>query len=318
MSFKVMLACSDSPDNNPEYFENLQFPLYASAKLDGIRMVVKEADQVDFHHIESEGIVTKRPGFRCRSRTFLDIPNERIQERFAHLHHMDGELIHGTEYDHDVYNRTQSTVMSQDKASDDVIFHVFDYTAPEALHLPFYKRIDIAETILKGQQYSKIVQQQLCETVEQVLAYESKMLEMGYEGLILKSPLQPYKHGRSTYKQGGMYKLKRSSSIECKVVGLVEQMVNNNELEQSELGYAKRSESKSGLALANTLGAFQVEYNGEVCPVSCGVLTHAQRKEIWDNPLQYIGQEITIKHFAHGAKDKLRFPRFVGWRKKGF
>ncbi len=66
--FKPMLACEVDLDK-------LRFPLLASAKLDGVRAIVRD------------GVVY--------SRSNKPIPNKFVQQQFKHLEHFDGELIVG-------------------------------------------------------------------------------------------------------------------------------------------------------------------------------------------------------------------------------
>jgi DNA ligase OB-like domain len=62
------------------------------------------------------------------------------------------------------------------------------------------------------------------------------------------------------------------------------------------------------------LGKFIVFFNGIEIEVAPGAFTHAERKEIWDNQFKYKGEYLKFRHFAHGVKDKPRFPRAIGFR----
>ena len=117
--FRPMLAPSNDPLKYEEYFDELKFPLLVSPKYDGIRAIVKNG--------------------QVRSRTFKLIPSLQVQEDFGYLEHFDGELIEG-KHDENVYNRTQSHVMSEDKPGD-VSYHIFDYTPDELLEFPYHERL---------------------------------------------------------------------------------------------------------------------------------------------------------------------------------
>lgn len=293
--FKPMLAPGEDPKSFPDYFKKLQYPLLASPKYDGIRCVVK--------------------GARCLSRSGKILPSYQVQNDFAHFVDMDGELIEGNATDADVYNRTQSHVMSEDKPGE-LTYYVFDYTEPDWLLKPFYERLERAETIIQAYNvdHVKLVPHEYIETYDALIAYENECLEKGFEGIMMRNPVGHYKQGRGTFREGLIYKLKRFEDSEAVIVDFEEQMTNNNILEKDELGYAKRSYAKDGLTRAGTLGRFIVSWNEMVLDIAPGSFTHAQRQEIWDNRDDYRGKLLKFRYFNHGIKDKPRFPRAVGFR----
>ena len=95
MIFKPMLATDAD-------IEKLRFPLLASAKLDGVRAVVRD------------GVVY--------SRSNKPIPNKFVQDSFKDLDCVDGELIVGEPNSSTVYRDTVSHVMSHDKTDYDLRF----------------------------------------------------------------------------------------------------------------------------------------------------------------------------------------------------
>ena len=84
----------------------LRFPLLASAKLDGVRAVVRD------------GVVF--------SRSNKPIPNAYVQSLFSKYTHFDGELIVGDPTSKACYRDTVSGVMSVD-GEPDVKLYVFDH-----------------------------------------------------------------------------------------------------------------------------------------------------------------------------------------------
>lgn len=293
--FKVMLCPHQDPLGYPKYFEELKFPLWASPKLDGIRCVVK--------------------GGVCYSRSFKPIPSLQVQDLFGHMEHFDGELVVGDMWNPDVYNLTQSHVMSENKPAD-VRFCVFDYTGPKAMEKTFAERyLDMANlvTVMDDPRVHLLTQEPV-GGMDELLAFESRCLEWGYEGVIMKSPTGRYKNGRATWREGTIYKLKRFADAEAPIVDLIEQVTNNNPKERDELGHAKRSGHQENLEPAGTLGRFVVMFEGIEIDVAPGQFTHSQRKEIWERPEEHIGRVLKFRYMAHGMKDRPRFPRAVGFR----
>ena len=298
MTFKPMLSPGNDPMSYPNYFKELKFPLLVSPKLDGIRCIVK--------------------GGRCKSRSFKDIPNEMIQERFGEFAEFDGELIDGNPTDENVYNRTQSTVMSKDKDASKVKLYVFDYAYEDMADLPFEERLLTTQTIVSRLRTNLLVSvpHYRIDTLEDLLQVELSFLNDGYEGIMMRCPYGRYKHGRGTWNEGLIYKLKRFQDDEAIIVDFVEMMHNTNEGVRNELGYIERSDTKDAKEGSGMVGKFICEFNGELIEVAAGQFSHDERKLIWNQKEQLVGAFIKFRHFTIGVKDKPRFPRAVGFRDK--
>ena len=279
--FRPMLACDAELDK-------LQFPLWASAKLDGIRAYVQD------------GVVISRNG--------KPIPNAYVQRCLGHLNHHDGELIVGEPTDKLVYNRTMSHVMSHDKRDFDLRFYAFDHLRHEQdRFLQRYSRIhmDFAH------------RHHYVSDLATLLKLEQDYLDEGYEGLILRSGDAYYKRGRSTVREGFLLKLKRFTDCDAKVIDMVERMHNANELQTDELGFAKRSSHQANMVGRGDMGALIVKLpDGTTFNVGTG-FTDEDRTAIWGNPEGYIGKIAKVKFFAVGVKDLPRHPVFLGWRHPG-
>jgi DNA ligase-1 len=252
------------------------------------------------------------------SRTYKELPRPETHFMFAQYPNLDGELIVGDPTDGDVvYNRTQSYVMSADERPMlDLRYYVFDLANEKHLNAPFKLRLATAQAIVIQAKDPQLyyVEHRLIWSYEELIAFEEECLEAGYEGIMIRDPEGPYKNGRSTMRQGWLIKLKRFEDLELKIVGFEEAFENTNEDVRSELGYAKRSQSKEGLIPSGTLGKFLVEFQGQVVPVSCGSFKHHERQHIWDNQEVYFGELLKVRHFPKGVKDLLRFPRAIGFR----
>lgn len=290
MPIRPLLSATIDPLLDSNIFTKIRFPVITSPKLDGIRAIAWNSI--------------------LQSRNGRPIPSLQAQSMFSHLHGLDGELIIGHPTDINVYNTTQSYVMSVNKPGD-MHFWIFDRITDE----PFYKRL---ESLPVGDDWLIPVPHTFINNLEELLEYESSVLSEGYEGIMLRNPIGKYKHGRSTFNEQILMKLKRFSEFEAPVVGLYEQMINTNEAKTDNLGYTERSSNRDKMVPAGTLGKFLVDYNNELLEVSCGCLTHAERKYIWENPRLFLYEYAVIRHFQVGLSGyRPRFPRFVGWRKDG-
>lgn len=273
----------------------LEYPVYVSPKLDGIRATVQNNT--------------------VYSRNGKPIPNRYVQTLFKSLNGLDGELVIGNPTDKNVFQKTTSGVMSID-GKPDVYFYVFDNMSHPVEFSTRWNWLVPHLAILAPQQV-KIVFQRLVNNEQELLEYEQKVLEKGYEGVILRKPTAKYKHGRSTIKEGALLKLKRFSDAEAEIVGAECLYINTNEATTNALGYTERSTKKEGKVALDTLGAFIVK-NKEGVEFSIGSgFNDEQRKEYWKNRYKLIGKTVKYKYFEVGVKNKPRFPIFLGFRAEG-
>lgn len=268
----------------------LSYPAIVSPKLDGIRCLI------------INGIAV--------SRSLKPIRNKRVQAFFgkAEYNGLDGELIVGDPCSKTCYRDAYSGVMSED-GEPDVWFHVFDrvdYT------FGFSSRY---ATLPRDGEFERIVRvpHRIVSTEAQLLEIENEYLEMGYEGLMVRSPNGSYKQGRSTLRDGILGKLKRFTDENYEVVGFVERLHNSNPATKNALGHTERSMHKENMIGRGDLGALVLRYDGGT--FTCGTgFDDEQRAEIWANKDSYLGKIAKVKQFAYGIKDAPRFPVWLGFR----
>jgi DNA ligase 1 len=284
--FKPMLATDAELDK-------LRFPVWASPKLDGVRAVVRE-DVV-------------------YSRSNKPIPNKYVQALFKGLDWYDGELIVGSPTAHNVMQETMSGVMRVE-GTPSVTLYAFDHVCYPGI--PYFQRLHTLNQAICTSPSINVVLHESREIndVDSLLKYEQKVIDTGYEGLILRDPRSPYKMGRSTVKEGYLLKMKRFIDDEAEVIDFEERMHNGNEATVSELGRTKRSSHKAGKSGRGDLGALVVRSNdGVVFNIGTG-FSDAERAAIWNDRDSYLGQLAKFKFFPVGVKEAPRHPVFLGWR----
>jgi DNA ligase-1 len=159
----------------------------------------------------------------------------------------------------------------------------------------------------------KLVPQYLVATPEHLANTLTLALELGYEGLILRSPHAPYKYGRSTLNQGWMLKLKEFLDAEAEIIGIEELLHNENPAEIGELGQTKHSHEKAGLVGGGVLGSFVCRWRNTYFNLGTG-FNAQQRKEYYTKDC--IGKLAKFKYQGVGPNNKPRFPVFLGFRHK--
>lgn len=277
--------------------EALRFPLLASPKIDGVRAVVL--------------------GGTVYSRNMKPIPNAHVQRLFGReeLEGLDGELVVGEPYGPDVFRRTTSGVMSRD-GEPDVTFWVFDQIA----NRPFEARYDglrqrIGNLPTRQRDLVRRVLHLLQPHAAALQEFEEKCLAQGYEGVMLRDPDGPYKHGRSTEREGYLLKLKRFEDAEAAVHGWEELMENLNPATRNAAGKLERSSAKAGKRGKGVLGALHVccLSTGQEFAIGTG-FTDEERASLWAMREKLEGKIVRYRYFPTGAKDKPRFPIFAGFR----
>ena len=296
--FSPMLADRATPD-----LDKLTYPLHVSPKLDGFRCTILEG--------------------QARSRNLKPFPNRHVSVTLStfDLNGFDGELCVGSALDKDVYNKTQSGVSRED-GEPDVTFHVFDWVG--APHLTYRERRAYLESRNQSREWPQLRipvvlhPDYVAHNAAQVLAFEEKFLDMGYEGLILRSSNGVYKYGRSTQKEQGMLKFKRFVDSEGEVINYEEEMFNGNAAFTNELGRTARSSEAAGLVGKGALGALVCRFrgapfDGAIFRIGTG-FTAAQRLALWADKEALLGKIAKFKYFPVGSKLAPRHPVFLGWR----
>lgn len=281
LPFKPMLSASlDGVD-----LSTLKYPLLASPKLDGVRCLIWK------------GV--------AYSRNAKPIRNHFVQAWAKDLHNLDGEIIVGSPTDPHCLANTQSGVMSFEGEPD---FKFFCFDRPERTTLEATEKDTARPRVL-------LLSQNLVHNSADVEFEETEALREGYEGLMLRDPSGPYKHGRSTLREGYLMKLKRFQDGEATVIALEEGHSNQNELERDELGRAKRSKVSSGLTPSGMVGTLIVnDPTWGALRLAPGTMTHAERIALLASPASIVGRTVHWRSFGYGVKDKPRFPRYYGVR----
>lgn len=210
-----------SPVEDPA---KLCYPVIVSPKLDGIRCVIIDGVPM--------------------TRTLKPIPNKFVREALTGLPDFDGEILVG-EHDKDVFDRTQSEVMSHE-GEPIFTYWVFDRHGHPGGFRPRLDSLYGLEQFHSGSAGKlRIVPHYDVPGIDILLANEQIFVAGGYEGMMIRDPNGPYKHGRSTSKEGWLLKMKRWQDAEAVIVGYEPLLHNENPAEVSELGLTKRAKKKA-------------------------------------------------------------------------
>ena len=303
--FRPLLAATIESDQD---FDNLRFPMIASPKIDGIRVIC-------------------HPTLGPVTRSLKPVRNKFILECLSDIQcsGLDGEITVGPINAKDMFHKTTSGVMTA-SGEPDFTYRVFDDCSYD--EDPYNRRLvgAVARTrtlALKATLNLPLplplprvvaLEREQVSTAEEILQAEIRWLSEGYEGVMLRSLEGPYKFGRSTLREQTLLKLKRFVDDEATVIGFEELLRNQNTPTQNNLGLQERSTHKDGKVKGSTLGNLIVYHPtfGEF-RIGSG-FDSSLRDEIWNNQQKYLSQQVTFKYQKTGIKNLPRFPIMKGFR----
>lgn len=294
--YKPMLAAKTNDEILQKILQDGKTTLRGSPKVDGIRCTVA--------------------GGKAYSRTRKLLPNPYIQEAVASglYDGLDGELTVGPVNAYNVYNVTNSYVMTKYPEYKDggLRFHVFDDINLAKQGLTFSERLERIPNYNDG--FAIPLQHDVISSYSELRELETAALEDGFEGYMVRRAAGTIKFGRSTERELLLMKLKRDEDAELPVIGFEEAMVNENEAFINELGRTTRSSNQENLRPAGRVGAFLVMWDDKLLRVATGKFTHKELEHIWNHRSDFLGRLLKFVYFPHGMKDLPRHPRALGWR----
>lgn len=274
MITKPMLA------SNVEDISALHFPLFASPKVDGIRCLTLEGEKIPhnaytYSRLNEEFKLLKNLGMRTLLKM---LPNG-----------LDGELVTLDNTGNvNTFNDIQSKIMSKNVHTP-FQYLLFDYLPKQQTKVPYHERARLLNE-LDLPFFCNLLPQTYIKDVDELELYESQIVEVGYEGVMIRKTDGFYKEGRSTLTEGYLLKLKRFEDAEAEVVGF-EELVREHHCEHTGL-----------------LGALVCRYNDVMFNIGTG-FTEQQRRMFWVMR-EKLPKHVTFKFQRHGMKDAPRSPIF--------
>jgi DNA ligase-1 len=210
-----------------------------------------------------------------------------LNEIFAGLNlhsELDGELYcHGMSFEQIVSITSRSINLHPDYKR--IQFHCFDIVNEQ----PQMKRALVIENLRNINPHIVVAPFWLCESLDDVMRTYDKLMELGYEGIIVRHTQAPYEVKRSLY----VMKFKAKKEDDYEILGF-----------QEEISIDGRAKDSLG-ALVCKSG------DGNTFHVGTG-FSADQRKALWETREGLIGKVAKVKyqHLTTG-KQVPRFPVFV-------
>ena len=273
--------------------DKIKYPVLATPKLDGIRCLMVD------------GV--------AMSRNMRPLPNKYVQSKLAGLHGFDGELMVKGDF-----NDVQSAIMSVEGEPD------FEYVVFDRFNINDGYRFRALDLCLDDMNRNQITNwsPRIKPLLPREIGNEGALLELldeminkGYEGICFRQPDSPYKHGRSTIKEGYLLKLKRFYDDEGELIEVVQAYHNTNEPTKDELGRTKRRNTKDAKEPTGLAGKVILRWQGQNVDVGFGKgFTNKDKKEFWDNREALAGKIYKFKYQELSKKGVPRFGKLIGER----
>ena len=276
-----------------EQLSLLNYPIVGSPKLDGFRCVV------DHEPLTS---------------SLKQWPNAYIRDVLSRskYHGLDGEIVVGAPNDPNVFHNTSGPVRRYN-GNPDFTYFVFDNWLNG--NLTYEKRW--LENLPERDDHIIVLSYKLLSSPKEVIDYEQEMLDIGFEGAMIRSIHSIYKMGRCSLRDMNIFKRKPFVDTEAVIEGFIEGTTNNNIQHVTETGNRRRSSHKENMIPNNTLGSFLLKSPLWNAQFSAGLglgFTQQDKQEIWDQRKHYLGTTVTIKYQKYGSRDAPRIPSVIKLR----
>lgn len=273
--------------------DKIKYPVLVQCKVDGVR--------------------AQNQGGTLYTRTLKPFANLATQKYFSDpmFEGFDGEMYCGGIRDPDLCRKTTSGVNSI-QGDPEAKWMVFDLVGSD---LPYQERLEVLKRRIRMIDDPRIhlVQWTMCMDEKHLLDLENTFLNLGYEGVVVRTIDGGYKEGRVGKTDPIATRIKRFTEEEAVVLIIEEAEENLNEKQVNELGLSFRTshqENKIGKGMVGAMTCRDIK-TGKGIRVGAGTMPHSDRKMYWENQEELVGKTIKYKCFPHGEHLKPRFPTFV-------
>lgn len=299
-------------------------PLWAFIKHDGVRAFVHNSQLLGkamlAHSNKEITTMLSDPLYEGMDGELINTSLALVKDRIAYA------SIDRFGYTYDVKNVARLTsAMANTADSKNLAFewYVFDWYHPTYTFAQRYEHL-LDKTELKPWNPVRILPYKIIDSIEELLAYETNILSMGFEGLVLRNPTSIYEQGRSS-KKGAFLRLKRYITAEMIVTSITTMQTNLNPSKINALGLKEKSSHKANKVDKENIGTFcgvcaqdvLDPYDGSLLikqgtEVTCSAtsMPRSENEKLYKVKDALIGSIIKFKFFPKGIKIKPRFATF--------
>lgn len=201
---------------------------------------------------------------------------------------IDGELYMHESSFNEISSNVRRTTNFTDK-SINIRYWVYDCISKH----PFKDRIKIIEKSLVQTKELILTETKFVRLSQDVMkALHKDAIDNNYEGIMVRKEDSLYEDGK---RSSNLLKYKDCMQEEFKVIGFKQKKVVNGTI-------------TLGSVILQSFTNKDVQFN------ATPTMTNAEKIEIWENQLNYLGQTATVKFFEKTPNNIPRFPRLIGFR----
>lgn len=299
--------------------------LFPNNKIEEGQEELYETGGLDLFNLPSQGYLVslKRDGVRAeigngnlKTRALKPFANKQLNEYFQELldiTEVANIILEGELYSESTpFDELSGILRSFDKPLPiDLKFYCFDWLPNNSskTDIGFSQRYSKYRD-LQAEHYIPVEHYFL--GLESIKRYYTEAVRNGFEGVILRNPISPYKLGRLTHKDNIGYKMKGMQTYDCIVTGFEPEYENLSESYTNELGYKKKHQYKADKQTLDRVGAIIVTYNTQEVKVN-PAMTIEEKEILWRLRKEYIGAIAEVKGME-SSKGKIRHPVLVRFR----
>ena len=258
-----------------DYKDKVAFPVLASVKIDGLRMIARE-----------DGLWTRN------GKKYVSVPHIDVLLKPLFDKHPDW-IVDGEIYSEDVpFEEIVSLVKRSKPEAQDLIeseqkcnFYIFDGVVDD-VNAGFETRFALIRAeiakLVGIDSHIKFVENQLVNSHDELMKLHDQFVQQGWEGIMIRKVGSPYENKRSK----NLLKYKSFDDSEFVIVDILE-----------------GKGSRAGMA-----GKLVVDIGkGVLCEsgIKGGEVFY---KQLWKNKAKIIGKKATIRYQGYTEKNSLRFP----------
>lgn len=262
--------------------KKLEFPMNVSEKLDGVMAEIYR-DMEGHYHIRT------RQGKPIPSMQWL-VDKIRDIRLLVRGEHIIGELYHNYGLPRVAnFNKISGRVRQEQEQATEIEFHIFDCYDEEYPNSDFNERLgNIHENVSISKGYIKPVPYiGVANSLQELVKIFGEYMKFhpDAEGVVAR----PLFGGVSCYKVGRSY-----GFIKLVPKPTVDLVIKSIEEAKGEL--------------QGNAGKVICEYNGQDIAIGLGSITHDVRRDMWLNPLAYIGRTVEVKYKDITESGVMRMP----------
>lgn len=292
-------------------FEAVEYPIYASTKMDGIYCMIKD------------GLLYSR-----KLKPIRNIHVIRYLKKVADAANRQGLILYGELWGPKLtFTEIMSCVMSySNPMPDGLCFWGFDSQTYGEYndHMPkltFSQRLLNLRNFANEQYFEiQVIPQIPVDSAEEATKIYTNRIGQGHEGIILKSGTSYYKHGRATIREKSCFKFKHTETFDAMVIDILpaKEMKDGVERTRTNDGYLEQVHTSDSFSESDRAGCIVIKIisGGETQSFKAGFgrgFNDERKRILLRDKDNFIGRTVEVEAMPT-VKNSPRMPKVLRFR----